>query len=38
MIDAQHKATEAFANYDATHDFQFYHIFQGFKTAAKETP
>jgi hypothetical protein len=30
-----HKATEAFANYDASYDYQFYRIFQGDKTTAK---
>jgi hypothetical protein len=30
-----HKATEAFANYDSTYGYQFYHIFQGTKTTAK---
>jgi hypothetical protein len=30
-----HKATEAFAMYDATFDYQFYRIFQGQKTTAK---
>ena len=30
-----HKATEAFAMYDSTYDFQFYRIFQGEKTTAK---
>jgi hypothetical protein len=31
-----HKATEAFANYDGTYRFQFYRIFQGMKTTAKQ--
>jgi hypothetical protein len=30
-----HKATEAFAMYDGTYDFQFYRIFQGDKNTAK---
>jgi hypothetical protein len=30
-----HKATQAFAMYDGTYDFQFYRIFQGDKTTAK---
>jgi hypothetical protein len=30
------KATEVFAMYDATYDFQFYQIFQGQKTTAKK--
>jgi hypothetical protein len=30
-----HKATEAFANYDASYDYQFCRIFQGNKTTAE---
>jgi hypothetical protein len=31
-----HKDTVAFANYDAMYDYQFYRIFQGHKTQAKQ--
>jgi hypothetical protein len=30
-----HKATEAFAMYDSSYDYQFYRLFQGDKTRAK---